>query len=569
MRLDRHAEALAVLVESADIARRLNANDVLGSALGFQAEALGALGRPNDAFACAEEALSVGRQYGTQDHVVPLHMLGKSARALHLPPPAGSSAATGAIHYFEAALRNARELTNFTIPDALLGDLSAEYEATGNLQRALEFAREAAALKDKVHAKHVSDLATAMHVRYDTERVRMEAEHNRALFNTERRRTELLSDANATLERLAVVGRDIAGSLDIGTVLRTIDRHVGTLLDVASLSVRVLKDGELHLAFSRDAGVPPAAQSSLLEPLSIGEQVLGVLAISSAREQAYGERERQILRTIAAYGAVALANVEHAREANEVRAELEREKMRNVLVHAGKLMSIGRLASGVVHEMSHPLATLGLLTDEVRTMHATGRADAAQQALGGLEREIARLRRLLRRLRDFSRQDPPRIAEHDLRDLLDDAKLLFQPRLSAERIEYREELDAVRVRVDGERLCLAITNIVLNAADAMQQQPERQITLWCRCTGAQEDGKVAMVELRIRDSGPGFSQTALEHLFEPFFTTKPRGQGLGLGLALSAESMTSFGARINVSNHPKGGAEVSLWLPRVSGGAGN
>ena len=70
-----------------------------------------------------------------------------------------------------------------------------------------------------------------------------------------------------------------------------------------------------------------------------------------------------------------------------------------------------------------------------------------------------------------------------------------------------------------------------------------------------------MAHLTVRDNGAGLSEEAFARLFEPFFTTKPAGQGLGLGLTLSAGILNENGGSLSAANHPDGGASFTLVLP--------
>ncbi|HVK54210.1 MAG TPA: substrate-binding domain-containing protein [Burkholderiales bacterium] len=406
-----------------------------------------------------------------------------------------------------------------------------------------------------------------------------------------RTRSVLLAD----MKRLATIGQEITTTLDTETVLKALYHRVGALLDAPSLSIWLIDGNELELRFGVEDGRPlprlrialdsqssyaarsarerremlvelapgqeetgqsldsQAMRTALFAPLIAGGEVLGVLLVQSVEEKAYGERERQIVRTLSAYGAVALANAAHAQQLASATAELEHEKMRNVLVHAGKMVAVGRLASGVVHEMSHPVGTIALLTDNVGKLLEQGRPTDAAEMVPDITHEVVRLRNLIRRLRNFSRSDPPRISVHNLRTVFDDARRLFWPRVKMEKIDYHEEIEGVGIQADPERLSLVIANLMFNAADAMATSPRKAIFV---SSVMAED----VVWLLVRDTGPGLSPEAMRHLFEPFFTSKPEGQGLGLGLALSAESLTSMNARIEARNHAEGGAEFRLAL---------
>jgi two-component system C4-dicarboxylate transport sensor histidine kinase DctB len=272
-----------------------------------------------------------------------------------------------------------------------------------------------------------------------------------------------------------------------------------------------------------------------------------VLVIEAGRVEA---RERQICRALSAYAAVALANVEGARRLVQAQAELEHEKMRHVLVHAGKMVAMGRLASGIVHEMSHPVGAIGLLASDLQASAQTGSA----QALGDIVHEAGRLRSLIQNLRRFARADAARLARHDVRAVLAHARQLYAPRLKTEGVSYQESVAEMMVEVDLENLSLAIANLVLNAMDALATSARKLIEVSTLRAGE-------TVRLSVRDTGSGLAPEVKARLFEPFFTTKPEGQGLGLGLALSAESLAAMGGHIEADNHPEGGARFTIILP--------
>ena len=434
---------------------------------------------------------------------------------------------------------------------------------------------------------------------------RQHATYLQAIAAEEGRRAVLLAESKATLERLAAVGQEITAHLDERTVFCALHRHVGVLLDAPSIAMWTpAGDGseELLLRFGVEDGqpLPPlrialnhptshAARSArerreilaerapdetdpahvpgtrimltaMFAPLVSGGHLHGVLSIQSARAQAYGERERQVFRTLCAYGAVALANAAGAHQLAQAQTELAREKMRNMLVHAGKMVTIGRLASGLVHEMAHPVGTVTLLNETAQALLADSRCDDARNLMHSIERETDRLQGLIRRLRDFARSDAPGLVEVNVLDVLADAKVLFTPRLRMERVQYDESVGLAVVVADPDRLALVIANVVFNAIDAMSVSDAATR----RAIEVRSDAEGGMLRLTLRDFGPGLSSDAQDRLFEPFFTTKPQGKGLGLGLAMSAESMASMNGRIEACNHPEGGAVFTLVLPVVS-----
>lgn len=113
---------------------------------------------------------------------------------------------------------------------------------------------------------------------------------------------------------------------------------------------------------------------------------------------------------------------------------------------------------------------------------------------------------------------------------------------------------ALCVAFDPVRLEQVLVNLLGNALDAVEGQPQRHIALRASRTGDR-------VRVQVDDSGPGIAASALPHLFEPFFTTKPPGQGLGLGLVISAGIVQDHGGQIHAANRPEGGAMFTLDLP--------
>jgi C4-dicarboxylate-specific signal transduction histidine kinase len=239
-------------------------------------------------------------------------------------------------------------------------------------------------------------------------------------------------------------------------------------------------------------------------------------------------------------------------EASLAKVELEHLKMQNVLIHTAKLVALGKWSSGLTHEISHPVGAISMLVDSVSALLKQGRAADAAEVMPKITREITRLSNLILRLRSFSRLDSPRLGVLDLKQLLDDARQMFSPRLFADNIGYHESIDALTVYADPDRLCLVIVNIVLNAAEAMANSEQKNVVVTAHMVSGH-------VRLSFRDTGPGIRPEAMSRILEPFYTTKE--DGLGLGLALSAESLYSMNGRIEVANHVNGGAEFTIILP--------
>jgi signal transduction histidine kinase len=115
-------------------------------------------------------------------------------------------------------------------------------------------------------------------------------------------------------------------------------------------------------------------------------------------------------------------------------------------------------------------------------------------------------------------------------------------------------LDATTRARPGE-LQQVLFNVFLNAAQAMDGKGRIDVTA--------ERLPPRQLRVRVRDTGPGIPEDALQRVFEPFFTTKPPGDGTGLGLAISYEIVQELGGSMSAGNHPEGGACVEIVLPEA------
>jgi signal transduction histidine kinase/tetratricopeptide (TPR) repeat protein len=293
-------------------------------------------------------------------------------------------------------------------------------------------------------------------------------------------------------------------------------------------------------------------RSALFVPLIAAGEALGVLSIQSPRTGVYGERERHILRSLGAGTAAALAAGPQARRLAELEADLDHERLQGLFSQSGRIAAVRRLARQVAHQMAPPLGSLAELADALAQALEQRRLPGPAAQARSVHRETDQLAQLARRLRSVAASEPPQLAQQDIRSVLAEARSLYGPRLASEHIVCDEAVPAFTVQADAERLCLTIANLVFNAADAMEGRTGKHVWL----TATQRNGEVA---LTVRDNGPGLAHDVAPRLFEPFFTTRP--EGLGLGLALAAESLAAMSGRISGGNASEGGAEFTIVLP--------
>ena len=256
-----------------------------------------------------------------------------------------------------------------------------------------------------------------------------------------------------------------------------------------------------------------------------------------------------------------------------------------VLVRAEKLASVGRLAAGVAHEIGNPL---GAITGYVHVMRKDANSQKARDAVAGLERESARIDRIVRGLLDYARPKHRSSTSVDLSDVVRTVVELLSNQGILRRIDLRvSPTEHAIVPGDRHDLEQVLVNLILNAVEAMDgagnlsviirrttraelsmgarratddpQQPlnppNARTAAWLE--GAAEE----LIMVIVADSGPGVSAEDADRIFEPFFTTKEPGKGTGLGLAIVARSVENAGGIIWVSPSREGGAAFRILFP--------
>lgn len=219
------------------------------------------------------------------------------------------------------------------------------------------------------------------------------------------------------------------------------------------------------------------------------------------------------------------------------------------LLQASKLAVLGQMSAGLSHEVNQPLTALrALARNSVRLLQA-GRHDAVASNLQIMDDMVERMSRITRQLKSFARKaDEQFVGSTSLLDCVRNALLLLEHRSRALGLLAEVDVPAgLRVRAEANRLEQVLVNLFGNAIDAMQQEGERRLIVR---VVAQDEGRRALV--RVQDSGGGVGEADLQRLFEPFFTTKPAGEGLGLGLVISAKIVHEFGGALRAERLEQG-----------------
>jgi signal transduction histidine kinase len=229
----------------------------------------------------------------------------------------------------------------------------------------------------------------------------------------------------------------------------------------------------------------------------------------------------------------------------------EQRHLEQQLQHAQKLEAVGRLAGGVAHDFNNLLTAIDGYSDLALQQLAPDHP--VRGDIDEVRRAARRASELTRQLLAFSRRQvlAPRVV--DLNAVVLDAQRMLC-RLLGSDVSLTTALAAARplVRADPGQLEQVITNLVVNARDAMPDGGTVRIET------AVADGTV---RLSVEDDGIGMDERTTERIFDPFFTTKEQGKGTGLGLAMVHGIVTQSDGSITVESAPGRGARFEIALP--------
>jgi len=231
------------------------------------------------------------------------------------------------------------------------------------------------------------------------------------------------------------------------------------------------------------------------------------------------------------------------------------------LLQQDKMISLGRLAASVVHEINNPLS--GLLNYARLMLKILAQNDLTAESsqkfsgyLSLMESELSRCSKIVSNLLAFSRMSKLEFTDVDINELLGKSLLLSQHRLSLQNIQAETRLDAGVPKVQGDfnQLQQCIINLIFNAIDAMPDGG--RLVLESRL-----DPKQEVVLIRVKDNGCGIPKEDQMYIFDPFFTTKKEGKGLGLGLSTVYGIVDRHKGTISVESKISEGSTFTIKLP--------
>jgi signal transduction histidine kinase len=236
----------------------------------------------------------------------------------------------------------------------------------------------------------------------------------------------------------------------------------------------------------------------------------------------------------------------------------ETDQLRQQLLQAQKLSSVGALASSVAHEFNNILTTI--INYARLAIRAEGDDTARTQALERILKGSQRAATIINSMLGFARNTATQHEQADIAGVVDEVLVLCEKDLSKHRIQVEKKYHGrPQAEVVPAQIEQVLLNLILNARQAMPRGGRLLLEV-------RENARTRMVELKVGDTGIGIPPERLRLIFEPFYTTKepdPNGHGgTGLGLSVCRQIIEQHHGRIRVESMTGKGSTFTVKLPQ-------
>lgn len=249
------------------------------------------------------------------------------------------------------------------------------------------------------------------------------------------------------------------------------------------------------------------------------------------------------------------------------KANMDLRQAEKDVIRAEKMASVGRLSSGIAHEIGNPIGIVIGYLDLLKQNDIPD--DEKKEYIKRAGDEINRINIIIRQLLDFSRpsdEKPKIVGVHEvIKDISEIVK--YQPFMSS--IEIRLSLEAGNddVLTDSNQLRQVFLNLIINAADAVSSSRNRlngRLIVKSEVineTDAEAINSRPTLKISFTDNGPGIPDESISNIFDPFFTTKEPGKGTGLGLFVCFALIDGMEGKIKAQSREKEGTTMMIYLP--------
>jgi two-component system NtrC family sensor kinase len=235
------------------------------------------------------------------------------------------------------------------------------------------------------------------------------------------------------------------------------------------------------------------------------------------------------------------------------RDRLLQENTEKTILQSEKMASLGRLASGIAHEINNPLT--GILTYSSMLLEDLKDTEYNED-INIIKNETIRCRDIVRKILNFARETRMEREYCSINQIIIESVSIFERQYSFQNIKIEKKLDdnIPYMSLDVNQMKSIFSNLIINAADAMPSGGEI-------CISTDYAYTLGLVVIRVRDSGTGIAEEDLNRVFDPFFTTKETGKGTGLGLSITYSSIRRHNGHVDIASTEGKGTEIIISLP--------
>lgn len=238
----------------------------------------------------------------------------------------------------------------------------------------------------------------------------------------------------------------------------------------------------------------------------------------------------------------------------EMRRDItHRTEMEKRLQQSEKLAAIGELSAYIAHEIRNPLFTIGGFANSL--LKKDGLDKSSQEKIRIILHESQKLDHILKNIISFSRPTKSEESEFNVNRIIMDILQLFRLSCEEQQIKTETEIDhgLALAKGDPELIKQCLINLIKNSIEAMPRGGYLTLT-----TGMEDE----FIVIKVGDTGKGIPREIREKVFNPFFTTK-KGEGAGLGLAMTKKIIEDMGGRLELFSQENKGTTIALYLPPI------
>lgn len=380
--------------------------------------------------------------------------------------------------------------------------------------------------------------------------------------------------AHPTEEGLAVYLRDVTERHHAEERVRQQEARYRAIVEAVNDAIIILDESSRVITANRAAcvmhGYPLASLlgrrlAELVHPADL-DRVVDVVSQARAGENAYTEavhlrQDGREVHVVANSASFQLAGVPHVLLV--ISNVSEQKRLQQELERSARISSLGRLAANIAHEMNNVMMGILPFTEVIR--RRTAGDVMLQNATSHIAKSVERGKVVTQEILRFTRSAAdPELRSIDGSRLLEDVADELRPTLPATIVLDAICEEGLHVLGDAGQLQQVVTNLVMNARDAMPSGGRITLEMFTstEVTAAAfvgVDDPRRYVQLRVHDEGTGIPPALLGHIFEPLFTTKGSG-GTGLGLAIVHQIVALHGGQVRVDSNPGAGTTFHVLL---------